>query len=222
MCGLTDDLQDLPDDSIAVQSFKETVKAVILKRWNVEEILSILVMSTALDPRFKFIKYLDEDTKAEVTELITSNTERLVGDIEITMEDSDCTFVDDTQCTLKESCSHSLSKERPSTTKKQKVSILLGPEEDTRGKTIKDEVETYFHEKVCARKINVLEWWKISKHITACKSCLLSSLFQLRTLTPSKEAIFHCSTNKRRTCLNPENVDVILFLKNLKVLIMIK
>ena len=41
--GLADDLQALPDDSIAVQSFKRTVKVAILKEWDVEEISSILL-----------------------------------------------------------------------------------------------------------------------------------------------------------------------------------
>ena len=41
--------------------------------------------------------------------------------------------------------------------KKSALDILLGPEEDTRGRTIKDEVGAYLHEKVCARKTNVLE-----------------------------------------------------------------
>ena len=53
--GLADDLQPLPEDSIAVQSFKRTVKTSIMKRWDVEEISSILLISTALDPRFKLI-----------------------------------------------------------------------------------------------------------------------------------------------------------------------
>ena len=39
-----DDLQALPDDSIAVQSFKQTVKAEKLKRWNVEENSSLLLL----------------------------------------------------------------------------------------------------------------------------------------------------------------------------------
>lgn len=58
--GLADDLEPLPDDSIAIQSFKRTVKAAIMKRWNVEEISPILLISTALDPCFKLI--LDEQT----------------------------------------------------------------------------------------------------------------------------------------------------------------
>ena len=88
------------------------------------------------------MKYLDECLKAQVTELVTSNIERLVGDIDCTMADSNCTMVDDD--TLGESSSQSLTQEQPPVIKKAKKSaldILLGPEEDTRGSTIKDIVE---------------------------------------------------------------------------------
>ena len=70
-----------------------------------EEISSILLISTALDPRFKLIKHPDEQTKVEVTQLVISNTERLVGDIDCTVADSDCTMVNDTQCTSVEASS---------------------------------------------------------------------------------------------------------------------
>ena len=70
--------------------------------------------------------------------------------------------------TLLESSSTSLTQEQPSVIKKAKKSaldILLGPdlEEDTRGSTIKDEVGSYLKGKVCARKTNVLEWWKLNE-----------------------------------------------------------
>ena len=73
--------------------------------------------------------------------MVVSNTERLVGDTDCTMADSDCTIVDDTQCTLVESSSHSSTQEQPviKKAKKSALDILLGPEEDTRGRTIKDE-----------------------------------------------------------------------------------
>ena len=223
--GLADDLQALPDDSIAVQSFKQTVKATILKRRDVEEISSILLISTALDPRFKLIKYLDEDTKAEVIELVTSNTERLVGDIDCTMAESDCTMVDDTQGTLIEFSSYSSTQEQPPVIKKAKKSaldILLGPEEDTRGRTIKDEAEAYFHEKVCARKTNVLEWWKLNESRFPNIAKLAKAVMCIPATSAPSERLFSAAghiVNKRRTCLKPENVDVILFLnKNLKFL----
>lgn len=73
------------------------------------EFPSIQLVSTALDHRFKLIKYLDEGTKVEVTELVISNVERLVSDINCTMANSDCTImVDDTQYTLVESGFRSL------------------------------------------------------------------------------------------------------------------
>ena len=68
--------------------------------------------------------------------------------------------------TLEESSSQFLTQEQPPVIKKAKKSaldILLGPEEDTRGSTIKDEVGAYLKEKVYARKTNVLEWWKLNE-----------------------------------------------------------
>ena len=225
MFGLADDLQSLPDDSVAVQSFKRTVKAAIMKRWNVEEISSILLISTALAPRYKIIKHLDEQTKAEVTQLVISNTERLVSDIDCTMADSDCTMVDDTQCTSVESSSQSFTQEQPPVIKKAKKSaldILLGPEEDTRGRTIKDKVEAYLHEKVCARKTNVLEWWKLNEARFPNIAKLVKAVICIPATSTPSERLFSAAghiVSKKRTCLNPENVDVILFLnKNLKFL----
>ena len=49
---------------------------------------------------------------------MTSNVERLVGDIDCTMADSDCTMVNDD--TLLESSSQSLTQEQPPVIKKAK------------------------------------------------------------------------------------------------------
>ena len=62
---------------------------------------------------------------------MTSNTERLVGDIDCTtadfdctMADSNCTMVDDTQGTLIEFSSHSSTQEQPPVIKKQRSQRL--------------------------------------------------------------------------------------------------
>ena len=102
--------------------------------------------------------------------------------------------------------------------KKGKKVILLGPEEDTRGRTIKDEVEAYLHEKVCACKTNVLEWWKLDEARFPNIAKLARAVICIpATSTPFRFSVAGHNVNKRRTCLNPENVDVILF-KNLKFL----
>ena len=74
--------------------------------------------------------------------MATSNIERLFGDIDCTMADSDYTMVND--YSLGESNSQSLTQEQPPVIKK----ALLEPEENTRGSTIKDEVGAYKKE-VC-------------------------------------------------------------------------
>ena len=98
------------------------MKTSIVKRWNVEEVSLILFISTALDPNFKLIKYSGESLKTQVTELVTSYIERLVGDIDCTMADFDYTMVDDD--TLGESSSQSLTQEQPPVIKRQKSQHL--------------------------------------------------------------------------------------------------
>ena len=141
------------------------------------------------------------------------------------MADSDCTMVDDTQCTLVESSSHSSIQEQPPVIKKAKKSaldILLGPEENTRGRTIKDEVEAYLNEKVCAHNTNVLEWWKLNESRFPNIAKLAKAVICIPATSTPSERLFSAAghiVTKRRTCLSPENVDVILFLnKNLKFL----
>jgi len=110
-------------------------------------------------------------------------------------------------------------------TKKAKPSaldILLGPEEDIRGRSIDDEVDAYFHEKVCLRKTNILEWWKINEPRFPNLSQLAKAVIGIPATSTPSERLFSVAGNvvsKKRTCLNPENVDIILFLnKNLKFL----
>ena len=84
--------------------------------------INFIYIYSTIDPHFKFIKYLDESLKAQITELVTSSIERLVGDIDCTMADSDCTMIDDD--TLGEFSSQPLTQEQPSLIKKAKSQHL--------------------------------------------------------------------------------------------------
>ena len=68
---------------------------------------------------------------------------------------------------------------------------------------------------------NILEWWKLNKGRFPNIAKLAKAVICIpATSTPSERfsAVGHI-VSKRRTCLNPENIDVILFLnKNLKFL----
>lgn len=217
--GLAENLHVDTDDSLSVQDFKRTVKAAILRRWNTDQLSPLLFLATALDPRFKLIKQLDDSLKKNVTEMVISNVERVVGDVDCTMADLDVTIVDSV------SSSQSSSSQDLPVTKKAKPSaldILLGPEEDIRGRSIDDEVDAYFHEKVCLRKTNILEWWKINEPRFPNLSQLAKAIIGIPATSTPSERLFSVAGNvvsKKRTCLNPENVDIILFLnKNLKFL----
>jgi len=83
---------------------------------------------------------------------VISNLKRVVGDVDYTMADSNIAIVNSV------SSSQSSSSQGSPVTKKAKPSALDITEEDIRERNIDDEVEAYFHEKVCLCKTNILEW----------------------------------------------------------------
>ena len=67
---------------------------------------------------------------------------------------------------------------------------------------------------------NVLEWWKLNESRFPNIAKLAKAVICIPATSTPSEKLFSAAgdvVNKRRACLNPENVDVILFLnKNLK------
>ena len=92
------------------------------------------MLSKGLDPRCKLLKQLDESLKENIKEVMISNVERVVGDIDCTMADSDITIAD---CG---SNSQGSSSQDPPMAKKAKQSaldILLRPEDNTMEELLK-------------------------------------------------------------------------------------
>ena len=75
---------------------------------------------------------------------------------------------------------------------------------------------------MCARKTNILEWWKLNESRFPNIAKLAKAVLCIPATSAPSKRLFSAAghiVNKRRTCLKPENVDVILFLnKNLKFL----
>ena len=142
------------------------------------------MLSIALDPCFTLLKQLDESLKENIKEVVISNVERVVGDIDCTMADSDIT--------------QSSSSQDPPMAKKAKPSaleILLGPEDNTNGQTIEDEVEAYFHEKVCVHKTNILEWWKINEPRFPNLAQLAKAVISIPATSTPSERLFSTAGN---------------------------
>ena len=89
--GLAENLHADLKDSPVVQIFKQTVKTVILRQWDTDQLSPVLLLSVALDPHFILLKQLDESLKENIKEVVISNVERVVGDIDCTMANSDIT-----------------------------------------------------------------------------------------------------------------------------------
>jgi len=73
--GLVSQLVSTEDDSVTMRQFKVTVSSVLQRRWSLDNIApkKVSVLATALDARFRTLKFLTEDQKLAVrAELMTA------------------------------------------------------------------------------------------------------------------------------------------------------
>lgn len=113
------------EDCSTISHFKHTVVAEIKRRLSLEslDLCSPLVTASALDPRFKQLKYLTDEARDVVKQTIVSRMEQ------VTLH-----FIDEsTDVPAKKS------------KKQTAIDILLGPEdeEESRNDTLVDELQGY-------------------------------------------------------------------------------
>lgn len=104
--GLQEGLKEKKNEHAVVAKFKEAVKKQIQTRWALHHLdeTSSLVLASAVDPRFKKLKFLSESDASAVKETLLQRMEVL----------------------------HEVEGEpEPKKTRKTALDILLGPEEDT-------------------------------------------------------------------------------------------
>ena len=66
--GLVNQLTSVEDDSSANSEFKCTVVSALKRKWSLQEknVKQLSVLSTALDPRFKYLKFLNDNQRVSV------------------------------------------------------------------------------------------------------------------------------------------------------------
>ena len=119
------------DDSATMRQFKVTVSSALRRRWSLDNIApkKVSVLATALDARFRTLKFLTEDQKLAVRAEVSSLMTAADGESNSTVS--------------------------PPSPKRQKTAfdILLGEQENT---SIEDELHRYCTEKVAPRNSNPL------------------------------------------------------------------
>ena len=198
--GLINQLDSDGDDSLSVKNFKEKVVTGLKQRWELDSISTtkVSVIATALDPRFKQLKFLSEDEKEEVKAELVRRAAVLETSIPVHVQSDDSTT--------------------PPPPKKSKsaLDILLGEDEASSSDGgIEAELTQYNMDKPVPRDTNPMDWWR--ENNTRFPKLAQIAKFVLcipATSTPSEQLFSTAglTVSKLRSCLKPENVDALIFL----------
>ncbi|XP_073795657.1 E3 SUMO-protein ligase ZBED1 isoform X3 [Danio rerio] len=191
-----------------------TVSMIMPLKHTILESLKFLHMSTALDPRFKSLPFLDETMRINIfNRLMEKILEYLSQQAQVSEEQLDMA---------------SISCDPPA--KKAPISELFGklfpvepstPTPKSLSQMVKEEVACYRQVPTLPVELNPLAWWKDNEsqfpHVAKLAKCYLGVP---ATSVPS-ERVFSTAgdiVTAQRSSLSSENVDIMVFLKkNLKL-----
>ena len=201
--GLVSKLVTTANDSRVIIEFKTKVVAELKQRWNLDELGTDdqSILATALDPRFRQLKFLSNEQRSEVKEELLR------------------------RATAIENPKDSTSSDDPPAPKRTKSAfdILLGEEDvATSSDTCDAQLAQFFVEKAAPHSTDPIEWWRQNEfQFPQLAEVARSVLCVPATSTPS-ERLFSTAgltVTKLRNCLKPDNVDALLFLnKNFEYL----
>ena len=204
--GLQKETNPPASDCPVVQQFKQKVTAKIKQRWELDlpDLTSSWVLAPAVDPRFKQLKFLDQESLETVKSELVSR-----------MDSFSTPNSPDTRAPEDEP-----AEKRQRVEKRTALDILLGPDVNTTTVlSARDELELYMSERPVARSESPLSWWKGNEYrFPRLGKVARSILCNPATSTPSERifSIAGLTVTKLRSCLKPSNVDAVN--KNFKIL----
>ena len=186
---MVNQLTPVEDDSSAISEFKCSVVSALKRRWSLQEInvKQLSVLSTALDPRFKNLKFFNDNQRASVEAEVVGMATR-VG-VKITSSP-------------------------PKRHKKSALHELLGDTEDEGESGIEDECKKYFTERLLPRNSDSSEWWKPNEFRFPHLAPVAKSVLAIPATSTSSERLFSTAgltVTKLRNCLKPDNVNALIF-----------
>ncbi|CAG8785115.1 16089_t:CDS:1, partial [Dentiscutata erythropus] len=201
----------LPNSTIGVlEKIKATIYLSMCQYWDCPKETTLL--SALLDPRYKKLKFATEAQRNMAIDKL--NELYRIEQAAIIEESNDDLYV---------SSSGSLVTNEPLSTSTNQVNYsLLGIYEDSDDESsISDEVARYLALPKVSPNRNVLEWWKGHVNVLPVLSRLAMKYLAIPATSVPSERLFsdaglHLSA--RRTCLKPELLASMLFLKrNMKL-----
>ena len=201
---LEDYLNCKPLDSKLKKDMKTAMVDSLAGRY-VQSALMFLSISTFLDPRFKLPTFLTDEEKKPLLEFIEAE---MVENTLVTVKKETEDTQEDTNLPKKKLCGerqllHLISDvcNKPSTS---------GADTSQRAKS---EVKRYMDEDSC--EISPLVWWKRNEGRYPALSRMARKYLALPAMSTPSERAFSIAgsiVNKKRVCLLPENVNMLVFL----------
>ena len=200
-------LESSEDDSKTIAAFKKTVRTEIKERWqfNNLESTSCMVLSSALDPRFKPLKFIKEEEMENIKLHLVSQ----ISNLPIYQDHGYAT------------------EEEPPPTKKSAMEIIFGGDDDSSltshsADSPTDEVTQFIAEKAVSKSSSVTLWWKQNSYKYPRLARIARQYLSIPGTSATSERVFSTAgltVTKLRNSLKPSHVNSLVFLnKNLKLM----
>ncbi len=219
--GLLKSTQSAAFESAPMRAFQLTAMEQLQQRWKRETAFSdtapnTVILSTALDPRFKRLKFLKPD---EVLHVQTKVQTLALGERRAMDEQQHGR----NQRTSATSTTTAAAAAEPTAPVSLLDSLLDsdGEEENREGEAVdlqsqvSNEVLTYFGEKPLAKEESPLHWWKANEDRYPTLARLAKSYLCIPGTSTPSERLFSAAGNiasKKRASLSQEHVDMLTFL----------
>ncbi|XP_073488938.1 E3 SUMO-protein ligase ZBED1-like [Aquarana catesbeiana] len=199
-----------------LKSFQATATDQLQSRWKgiLEDAPNTVILSSALDPRFRRQKFLSPEQIINVQAKV--QTEALALKREMVVQQ---------QMTITSSVTRDAAEPSTSTASHSLLGILLesgGSSEEEEGQLeedihtqVRNEVQAYFAEKPLPKEGNPLNWWKGNQDKYPTLAKLAKSFLCIPGTSTPSERLFSAAGNivcKKRASLSPEHVNMLTFL----------
>ncbi|KAL2095528.1 hypothetical protein ACEWY4_007676 [Coilia grayii] len=215
--GLVKSTQSAAFETAAMQAFQRTAKEQLQQRWKndttfSETTPSTVILSSALDPRFRKLKFLTSEQVFNVQNKIQTYALRVSQEM----------HAHDNVHDQASSTSTITKAASGSTTLDTLFDFGTSSEEEQREveaedlqSQVRNEVLSYFGEKPLAKEENPLHWWKANEYRYPTLARLAKTYLCIPCTSTPSERFFSAAGNiasRKRASLSPEHLDMLTFL----------
>ena len=171
--------------------------------------LSLPVVCAALDPRFRCLRFLDEDKISAARDHVKS----------LVIENSTSSSMRSStvEPPAKKTCGSSGGLSRLFSSWDSSKATAAGSHEDSESRSRDRELEVYFMEDEVDADESPLKWWKENEHRYPCLSQLARKYLSVPATSVPSERVFSAAgrlVTKLRNSLSPTHIDASIFLSS--------